>query len=377
MLPINTKFVMTRNYYMLERDLVICDVASNGALIANSTSPTVRVSYLHNSVVRSAEVIAFVIALFSGLYFVSGAFYKYSAKITFAGLIIVLLSIVDFKIGSVGDSANTGLWLALGGAFIWKFFWILSKLNLFKSDGSDQIPPSIPPSTPGTRKFSNGEMNAGDVFGTRPGAGCTGIKTLLLLLFILTALAVLPLAAQETREVRIMAPFKDLSSILPTGERSVIIPESDYRYLTDIKVPEKPEQFAPQSYQFGSVIYRGHIEERGVRFVAEYRLQLFNKEWKKIELLSPEVIPSKASINGAALALTLMESRGMAAYGFLTDATGSVDISVEFFVPMDSSEFRHTHRFTLPTLPVCISTLHLTVDEKDCEAWIDPGAGGN
>ncbi|PKL45674.1 MAG: hypothetical protein CVV41_01350 [Candidatus Riflebacteria bacterium HGW-Riflebacteria-1] len=376
MLPINTKFVMTRNYYMLERDLVICDVASNGALIANSTSPTVRVSYLHNSVVRSAEVIAFVIALFSGLYFVSGAFYKYSAKITFAGLIIVLLSIVDFKIGSVGDSANTGLWLALGGAFIWKFFWILSKLNLFKSDGSDQIPPSIPPSTPGTRKFSNGEMNAGDVFGTRPGAGCTGIKTLLLLLFILTALAVLPLAAQETREVRIMAPFKDLSSILPTGERSVIIPESDYRYLTDIKVPEKPEQFAPQSYQFGSVIYRGHIEERGVRFVAEYRLQLFNKEWKKIELLSPEVIPSKASINGAALALTLMESRGMAAYGFLTDATGSVDISVEFFVPMDSSEFRHTHRFTLPTLPVCISTLHLTVDEKDCEAWIDPGVLG-
>ncbi|EKD81281.1 MAG: hypothetical protein ACD_39C01877G0001, partial [uncultured bacterium] len=196
------------------------------------------------------------------------------------------------------------------------------------------------------------------------------------MILILAVMATLPLAAQETREVRIMAPFKDLSSILPTGERVVIIPESDYRYLTDVKVPEKSEQFAPQSYQFGSVIYRGHIEERGVRFVANYRLELFNKEWKKIELLSPEVIPSKATINGNTLALTLMESRGATSYGFLTNATGSVDVSVEFFVPMDSSEYRHTHRFTLPTLPVCISTLEITVDEKDCEAWIDPGVLG-
>ncbi|EKD83444.1 MAG: hypothetical protein ACD_39C00674G0001, partial [uncultured bacterium] len=372
MLPINTKFVMTKNYYMLERDLVICDIASNGALLSNSTSPMVRVNYLHNSVVRSAEIVAFVMALFSGLYFVSGAFLKYPAKITFAGLIIVLLSIIDIKIGTIGDSANTGLWLALGGAFVWKFFWILSKLNLLKSDDSDQIPPAPP--KPG--KMHNGEMNAGDVFGFKSDSGRVGLKTLLLIMIFLTVLASLPLAAQETREVRIMAPFKDLSSILPANERVVIIPESDYRYLTDIKIPEKPEQLAPQSYRFGAVIYRGHIEERGVRFVAEYRMELFNPEWKKIELLSPDVIPSKASLNGASLALTLMESQGVTAYGFLTNATGSVNVSVEFFVPMDSSEYRHTRKFTLPTLPVCISTLQIKVDEKDCEVWIDPGVLG-
>ncbi|GEM_PF-975506 len=375
MLPISSKFVMTKNFYMLERDLVICDIASSGALLTNSTSPTVKVNYLHNSVVRSAEIIAFVMALFSGLYFVSGAFLKYPGKITFAGLIIVLLSIIDFKIGSIGDSANAGLWLALGGAVIWKFFWILSKLEVFKFNEPDQFPPPAPPKT--GRKDNDG-MNAGDVFGIGSNSGRAGVKILLLTLLLLLAFSVtLPLFAQETREVRIMAPFKDLSSIMPANERVVIIPESDYRYLTDVKEVEKTLPVAPQSYRFGSVAYRGHIEERGARFVAEYRIELFNPEWKRIELLSPEVVPSKASLNGASLALTLMESYGRTAYGFMTNATGSINVNVEFFVPMDSSEYRHTRRFTLPTLPVCIATLQLDVDEKDCEAWIDPGVLGS
>jgi len=173
-----------------------------------------------------------------------------------------------------------------------------------------------------------------------------------------------------------MAPFKELASILPTNERVVIIPESDYRYLTDIKIPDKPEIPAPQNFRFGSISYRGHVEDRGVRFVAEYRIDLFNPDWKKIELLSPEVIPSKSTINGAPLALTLIESHGVPSYGFLSNATGTVMVNVEFFVPMDSSEYRHTRRFTLPTLPVCISTLEITADENDCEAWIDPGVLG-
>ncbi len=373
MLPISSKFVMTRNYYMLERDLVICDVASNGALIPNSTSPMVRANYLHNSVVRAAEIIAFVMALFSGLYFVSGAFLKYPGKITFAGLIVVLLSIIDFKIGTIGDSANAGLWIALGGAVIWKFFWIVSKLDLFKNIEPDQIPPAAPPRV---GRQSNEGMNAGDVFGTGSNSGQARVLTLLMMVVLLAICASLPAMAQETREVRIMAPFKELSSIMPANERVVIIPESDYRYLTDIKEIEKTQPVAPQSYRFGSVAYRGQIEERGARFVAEYRIELFNPEWKKIELLSPEVIPSKASLNGASLALTLMESYGRVSYGFMTNATGSINVNVEFFVPMDSSEYRHTRRFTLPTLPVCISTLQLKVDEKDCEAWIDPGVLG-
>ncbi|NLF98349.1 MAG: prepilin-type N-terminal cleavage/methylation domain-containing protein [Candidatus Riflebacteria bacterium] len=372
MLPISGKFVMTKNYYMLERDLVISDIASNGALIANSTSPTVRVNYLHTSVVRSAEIIAFVMALFSSLYFVSGAFLRYHSKITFAFLIIVLLSIIDFKIGTLGDSANTGLWLGLIGAVIWKFFWILSKLNIFKNSEPDQFPPKPPRPV----RTNDDDLNAGDVFGAGSNSGRANVKTLFLLIVILTCLASLPAFAQETREVRIMAPFKELSSIMPANERVVIIPESDYRYLTDIKEIEKPEPLAPQSYRFVSVAYRGNIEERGARFVAEYKLDLFNPEWKKIELLSPDVIPSKASLNGASLALTLMENYGRVAYGFMTNATGSINVNVEFFVPMDSSEYRQNRRFTLPTLPVCMSTLQLSINEKDCEAWIDPGVLG-
>ena len=373
MMPIKSKFIMTKNYYMLERDLVISDVASNGALIPNTTSPMVNFAYLHTSIVRSAEIIAFILALFSGLYFVSGAFLKYPGKITFSALIIVMLSIIDIKLGSVGDSANIGLWIALSGGFVWKFFWILGRLDLLKNDEADKQPPPVPPAT---SRRPNGELNAGDVFNSRTDSGHATIKTLLLLVAVFSALAVLPLLAQETREVRIMAPFKELASIMPANERVVIIPESDYRYLTDIKVPDKPEVLAPQNFRFGSINYHGHIEDRGVRFTAEYRIDLFNPDWKKIELLSPEVIPSRSTLNGAPLALTLIETHGTPSYGFLTNATGTVNVSVEFFVPMDSSEYRHTRRFTLPTLPVCISTLEITADESDCEAWIDPGVLG-
>lgn len=366
MLPIKGKFVMTKNYYALERDLIITDIAANGALQANSTSPAVHLTYVHATALKAGEIIAFVMALFAGLYFVSGAFLGYSAKISFAAVLIVFLSIFDLKLKTIGDSANAGLWLALTGAFIWKTIWLLAKVKL--PAGDDSVPP------PADLNFSTFKKPANQESGPASNSGYANILVLLILATLSAVLLSAPVvAADTTREIRIMAPFKELSKVIPTGERVVIIPETDYRYLKDIAEPVKPEVTAPQSFRFESVNFRGTIEDRGVRFSGDFKVDLFNSGWKKVGLLSPSAIPSFASMNGTPLPMTLIEDNGTMAYGFLTNATGSVSIKVDFFVALDTSEYRHTSRFTLSTIPVCLSTIEITVNGRDCEAWIDPG----
>lgn len=354
MQPIKTKFVMTKNFYTLERDLVMAEVASDGSLLANATCPGVKLSYLWTSVLSSVEIVAFVLALFAGLYFVAGAFMRVPAKIGLSALIIVFLSIIDLRLKSIGDAANAGFWLAIAGAFIWKAVWLLSFVKLPESDATP--PPTI-------------NLNADNP----PNAGRSSLGVISALILATLLLVSLPVFAETYREIRVMAPFQDLAKVLPSGDRAIIIPEADYNYLKAIEPAVVSEMVSPNEYSFEAVKYRGTIEDRGVRFNAEFKLNLFNSGWKKIGLLSTEAIPSSASLNDEPLAMTLIEDRGETAYGFMTNASGPVMVTVEFFIPMSSSEYKHSSRFYLNMVPVCISTLQITVNEKDCEAWIDPG----
>ncbi|GAB4275931.1 MAG: hypothetical protein Kow0029_17430 [Candidatus Rifleibacteriota bacterium] len=365
MLPIQVKFVMTSNHYNLERDLVIADIASNGALLANRTCPKVRVNYLWLTALRIGEIFALILSLFAGLYFVSGAFYNYSSKITFAALVVLILSGIDLQLPSIGEMANIGLWLAILGGVIWKIIWIVSKIKIEK-DGSDELPP-MPPIKP--------QPTADKTETAAPEQASSGQSNVVLLILVCLLMGILlPLAAAgNEREIRVMAPFKELEKVIPAGDRVVIIPEKDYEYLKDIVEPEKPTIKAPQSFRFENVIYKGKIEEKGVRFIARYTLNLLNEGWKSIALLTTSAIPSDATIDDKPLSLTTINHESFPAYGFMTDATGTCNVEVKFFVPLSSSEYKHTSKFSLPMVPVCLSSLELTVNETDCEAWIDPG----
>lgn len=370
MLPIKAKFVMTSNHYTLERDLVIAGVATDGTLIANRTSPRVKANYVWVSVLKVAEISAFVLALFAALYFISGAFLNFSSKITFAAVIIILLSIVDTQLKSIGDMANLGLWSALTGGFIWKLIWLISK---FKANFSG---PDEPDNTPDFRP----EMDKTRVTVTKAplenptNSGKASFTILLTLcLLVVTCMSFAAANSVGTREIRVMAPFKELEKVVPQGDKVVIIPEKDYEYLKDIIEPEKPEIRAPQSFRFETVSYKGTIEEKGVRFKATFVLNLFNKGWKNIALLTTMAIPSYAGIDDKPLSLTTINDNHRSVYGFMTNATGTHKVSLDFFVPLSSSEYKHTSKFNLPMIPVCLSNVEITVNEEDCEAWIDPG----
>jgi hypothetical protein len=381
---------MTDNYYNLQRDLVIADIASSGALVANKTCPIVKLDYLWLSFLRIGEIFAFVLALFAGLYFVSGAFLGYNSKITFAVIIIIILSIIDLKLKTIGEMANMGLWVALAGGFIWKLFWLASKFNMkiFPPDeGNDNPPPSKPDKplpTPDSQnslkdKIDTGKNAPGSVVKPtvpKPSPADSGKASILILVLLVAMISGLAstntLLANETREIRVMAPFKELEKVVPASDRVVIIPEKDYEYLKSIVEDEPEEIIAPDSFRFEKIIYRGKVENNGVRFKANFRINLFNKGWKTVPLLTTTAIPSYASFDGKALTLTTIE-KNAGFYGFISDATGTRDIELDFFVPLSSSEFRHTSQFELPMIPVSMAQLEITVEEDDCEAWIDPG----
>lgn len=372
MLPIKSKFVMTKNHYSLERDLVIADLASDGAILANRTCPEVKFNYLWDTVLKIVEIAAFIMALFAGLYFISGAFLQYNSKITFAALIIIVLSIIDLQLGTVGEMANIGLWLALIGGFIWKVIWLITKLDIKGSDPKG-------PNTPGSKNSAaqsipplDSAKSTEDVSPRPQNSGKTSILLLILLSLFFVAGSPLLMAA-DTREIRVMAPFKELEKVVPTAERVVIIPEEDYEYLKDIVEPEPKVIKSPQNYRFENVTYKGQIEEKGVRFKAKFEVSLFNPGWKEVPLLSTSAIPSYASFDGEPLSLTTIKGDYFEAYGFMAQATGSHKVTVDFFIPLSSSDYRHTSKFNLQLLPVCLSKLEISVDEENCEAWIDPG----
>ena len=74
-----------------------------------------------------------------------------------------------------------------------------------------------------------------------PNSGRTSILLMLLLVVAIITGATIPAVAADFKEIRVMAPFQDLSKVLPSGDRAVIIPEEDYNYLKDIAQPVAPE----------------------------------------------------------------------------------------------------------------------------------------
>jgi len=409
-LPIETKFVMTSNFYQLERDLVISDLATDGAIISNRTCPQVSFSFMRSEILQALKITSLLLGLLAGLYFIMGTYFNHYPRLILAVAIILVLSVWDMFFESLGDWANLGLWLAIGGGVIWKIGWFFSLQNI--SFGSNGNPPKSGSGRPGTGGPSgggrgnprggvnfpepeiivqpmkdedndapnsepqdNGVVEEDEILPEptlrlepiKPGLSAT------LVLFLLSAGAAF--GGSSDREVKIFVPFKDLSSVIETTDKAVIIPADDYRYLLDLgqdKVVPKPK--APKYCNVNSAFYQGRIEENGVRFNASFKIELVNDGWKVVKFLSKETVPSRALLDGNPITLDLVTvaSPEDVGYGLITDAVGSKTLEITFFIPFQPAQFE-TRKFELPIQPVCLSSLEIVTSEKDCEAWVDPG----
>ncbi|MBI3038477.1 hypothetical protein HYY75_05415 [bacterium] len=350
--PIEARFISTANYYNLERDLVISDATGTGKIVANLTCPTVQFKYMDAWVGTAFKIVSFTLGAFMGVYFILGAIFRRFANFILSGFILVILSILDSASPLLGDLANKGLWLTLFGGVVWKIVWLISlhrnqpiNLNVEKNPNPTSKP---------------------------------------ILFLILLSILIFPetfsfgskaFGAQPSREIRVMVPFSDVSKVVETGGKMVILPEEDYRYLIDIEAPKKPEApLAPLDFAVRSVQYRGKIEERGVQFNSKFEIDCFNPGWKVLRLFSTAVIPSKALLDGESVALDVFPGQDPqeSFYGLISETLGYHVIEVCFFLPF-SSRSENARKFEFKTLPVARSTMEISVPENDCEVLIDPG----
>ncbi|MBF0501550.1 MAG: hypothetical protein HQM09_15535, partial [Candidatus Riflebacteria bacterium] len=364
--PIENRLVITSNFYGLERDLILADIATDGRLLANRTCPEVRFSYLRFELFKCVKIAAFFMGLLAGMYFISGAYFGYTPKSVAALLLVLVLSYADLALEDIGDSANFGIWLALIGGVIWKIGLFFSKYSQSPSDSTPNGGSAIKPPRP-SKSDTSGAVIASLI-----------IALSLLLPVVCNAQPATATASVE-REIRVMVPFADLSKVVEPNEKMVILPVEDYRYLQELGVARAPEpERAPWDYIVRSAGYHGHVEERGVRFTAEFQIDLLNDGWKKVCLLSSDAVPSKALLDNQAIALDLISyqsgssGENASGYGLITQATGSRRLEATFFIPFQGKDLT-VHRFDLPILPLCLSSLDIDVSEPDAEGWIDPG----
>ncbi|HNW34108.1 MAG TPA: prepilin-type N-terminal cleavage/methylation domain-containing protein, partial [Candidatus Ozemobacteraceae bacterium] len=375
-LPIDTKFVITPNFYQLERDLVLAE-ASGSILVADSTCPRVTTSYMRWEILLGMKIAGFILGLFAGLYFIAGAWNVSWEKLVAAVALLAITSLWDNMFQVVGDWTNLGLWLALVGGIIWKLVLMASMRvgSEPEEPGSGDTPTTGP--SKGLPIMSSSGVNS-----PAAGSGSSGAPLAILALTIGLSGLFTPAAARadqgtlsEPHEVRVLVPFNDLSKVVETSDRVVILPESDYRYLLDIGAPVATMPVrAPFDSVLRSTAYRGKVEEKGVRFTGIFDLELFNPGWKTIPLLSNEVVPSKALLDGEQTALDLLNAGRPedSGYGIITNATGAHRVELEFFVAMKPSEFG-ARTFELPMVPSAITGLEIQTSDAAAEAWIDPG----
>ncbi len=370
-LPIEAKFVTTNNHYGLERDLVLADILPERGLAANSTCPKVEFTYLRWEVVIISKILAFTLALVAGFFFINGSFFRLTFKIIVSVLILAFLSAWDDLFQFVGEHANMGLWIALLGGVAWKVIWFISENNW--SPGFSEPPGSPrPPSSPGDSQPSSQQTSHLPAPSARDGrAPLPGI--FLALLF--TLLAAMAMAGPPSpREIRLMVPFRDLTSLGGTESGSVIVPEDDYRYLIDVgSAPTPAPSLPPMEYCLRSAFFSARVGEEGVRCEATFTIDLFRDGWKKVYLLPGEIVPSEVTLNGKPTSLDLFRAiDGNAIYGLILEATGSIEVGARFFLPL-SSGVAKTRRFTLPMVPTPQTRLRVETPDPDCEGWVDPG----
>jgi competence protein ComGC len=410
--PIESKLVTTSNFFTLERELVLADVASSGMLVANRTCPEVRFSYMRWELFESVRILGFMMGILMGMYFVLGAHFGHSLKFLLAGGIMAGLLLAERRLPVTGDLANQGLWIVLIGGIIWKIFLYLQSQGSFSSgpdddssptlrklrpmqsptgpsdDFDDSLPPSGPPnpSTPPTPPTPRDP---------RPPVSPTGGAATIILLVLLpiwgmsspvwgdeaatqrkTPQAAGAYGSDGAREIRIMVPFQDLNEVIEAQDKAVILPEEDFRYLSEVAAPPAPEEVhSPLRYQVRSAVYHGRIEERGVRFNARFAFEVFAEEWMVVPFLAAGTVPSKALLDNEPAALDAVPEAKSAGGGFgvYVNTVGSHVLDVDFFVPTDDGADAIHRRFALPILPVTLTVMEIELPSEEMTAHIDPG----
>ncbi len=378
MLPIKSVFVTTNNAHSLTRELIIPEINGDSSFKSNITQPKVKLYYIYGKIIKLLNLLAFVLALIAGLFIAASAANKQKSKLIAAIVILVALSCIDIKLEGIGSAANQGFWLAIGIALIWKTLMIIKSSNLFTNNDTmfiplDNLDDPVDPIGPTKPEKPKGSTNI-----NKDGKSNLTILLLITLMIVLTPIISIGKNKEtenSNKEIRILAPFKSLSNIIPDDGKSVFLTEEDYNYLKDIKpIKEEKETEAPYLFRLNTVKYQAEVEKNGLRIKAVFDLELHKKDWKSIPILPIEVIPTEAKVNNKPYALNVIRgNEGKKYYGIITNNEGQKRVEINFFVETNKEGDTQSNIFTLNTVPTTTTLLELYVPRAESFALLNPG----
>ncbi len=148
------------------------------------------------------------------------------------------------------------------------------------------------------------------------------------------------------REILKFLPFEELDKLLEKNKKLVYMSYKELKKLIEEKSsPEKP---SPVDYVIKALSLNGEIKDDYVTFEGDYKIEILNKKWAEIPLLSTNTGFKHAEFEGKAMSVVT----GNSFFKVISNEVGDHRLKIKFDVKNDKSGNRRVARFLIPDLAI-------------------------
>lgn len=162
-------------------------------------------------------------------------------------------------------------------------------------------------------------------------------------------------------------PYRELDKLLQTNKKLVFMSYQELKDLINKKSQIRP--LAPVSYVIKDLALTGIASNDTVSFDAVYKIQILNKEWVYVPILSTQVGLKSAEFDGKSAPISTDGSN----FRILSSAVGEHTLKMKFDVKLDEAGNTKSFKFDMPTLP--ITRLAINVPEVPIKLNIQNASG--
>lgn len=187
------------------------------------------------------------------------------------------------------------------------------------------------------------------------------------LIFVVLSLILLPLisnAEDKTRtkpptevefklrkEMMTFVPYRDLDRLLDKNKKLVYMSYEELKKLIASKSKIRP--LAPVNYVIKDLALFGQAHKDYISFDATYKIQILNKEWVYVPIMSSQVGLKSATLDNKPAPISLDGSN----IRILSDAVGEHILKLKYDVKITESGNTKSFKFDMPTLPITRLTI--------------------
>jgi hypothetical protein len=169
------------------------------------------------------------------------------------------------------------------------------------------------------------------------------------------------------KEEIVFIPYRELDKLLDKQKDLVYMSYDELKKLITEKSQIRP--LAPVNYVIKDLALNGTVKKDHVSFAADYKIQVLNKEWTYIPIMSTQVGLKSAVFDNKPAPISVDNSQ----FRILTDELGEHTLKLNFDVKLQESGNTKNFNFNMPDLP--ITRLTLTVPETPVKLNIRNASG--